>query len=58
MCSLPEEASHGDRLGLELGDGLEQLLHGAAGVDDVLHDQDVLAAEGVVKTLHPDDLNL
>ena len=58
MRSLPEEAGDGDGLGFELCNGLEQLLHGATGVDDVLHDQDVLAADRVVDALHADDLHL
>jgi len=40
---------------IELAPALQD---GATGVDDVLHDQDVLAADRVVDALHADDLHL
>ncbi len=58
MSSFSEETRHCDRLGLELCDGLEELLHGPSGVDDVFDDQDVFAANGRVDALHADYLYL
>jgi len=56
--AFPEEASDCDGFGLELCDSVEKLLHCSPGVDDVLHDQDVLAADGGVYVLHADDFHL
>ena len=55
MRPLPDQTSDSDRLGLKLGQGVEELFHSPAGVDDVLHDEDVLATNRGLDVLHPDD---
>jgi hypothetical protein len=42
-------------LRFQLGEGVEELLHGPAGVNDVLDDEDVLSSNRGFYVLHPDD---
>ena len=45
--SLPEQTGNFNTLGLVLDDSVEQFLHGPAGVNDILNNQDILPSQAV-----------